>query len=91
MTKTPVTSVRCDVEFDCYVEGSVLAGTIKSTVSEFRTHLFINSPAEQPVIERLIRLAKSGCYAEQLVTRSTPLRSRYTVNGVEDYAFEVTS
>lgn len=81
MTKTPISSVRCEVEFDGYLDGSVLAGTITSGVDEFRTHLIIESPAEQTAIERIIRLAKRGCYAEQLVKNPIALKSSYTVNG----------
>lgn len=82
MTKTPITSVTCDVEFDGYVDGSVLAGTITSGVDEFRTHLTIESTAEQNAVERIIRLAKRGCYAEQLIRNPVPLTSTYTLNGV---------
>ena len=81
MTKTPITSVKCDVEFDGYVDGSVLAGTITSGVDEFRTHLIVDSPAPQESIERIIRMAKRGCYAEQLVKNPIALTSTYTVNG----------
>ncbi len=81
MTKRQVTSAECRCEFDAWVDGSVLKGTVTSGVREFRTHLVVESPEPDEVIARLIRLAKRGCFAEQLVQTPVPLRSTYLVNG----------
>jgi hypothetical protein len=35
------------------------------------------------VIERIVRLAKQGCFAEQMVQTAVPLTSTYILNGVE--------
>jgi uncharacterized OsmC-like protein len=86
MTKKRVTSAECRCEFDAWVDGSVLKGTVRSGVNEFRTHLIIESPESDEDIARLIRLAKRGCFAEQLVQNPVRLKSTYQVNGRE---FEV--
>jgi hypothetical protein len=72
-------SVRC--EFDFFLDGSVLADTVQAGVTEFRTFLEIDSPEPDEVVARIIRTAKRGCYAEQLVTTPVPLVSTYQVNG----------
>jgi hypothetical protein len=83
MTKTVVTSAKCHCELDVWVDGSVLKGTIHAGVNQFRTHFTIESPEPPDRIQALIRLAKRGCYAEQLVRTAIPLASTYSVNGVE--------
>ena len=81
MTKIKITKAECRCEFDAYVKGSVLKNTVQSGVTAFRTHLKIESPEPDEVVARIIRLAKRGCYAEQLVTTAVPLQSTYTLNG----------
>lgn len=81
MTRKRIERAECHCEFDVYQTGSVLQGTVETGVKEFRTHLIIDSPEPDADIERIIRLAKRGCFAEQLVVNSVPLRSSYTVNG----------
>ena len=72
-----------EVEFDFFLEGSVLRGTVRSGARECRTRLHIDSPEPQEVIERIVRLAKQGCFAEQMVQAAVPLVSTYVLNGVE--------
>ena len=81
MLKKTVTAARARCEFDFYLDGSLLADSIRSGVTEFRTALEVESPEPDEVIARIIRSAKRGCYAEQLVTTAVPLVSTYTVNG----------
>ena len=81
MLKKTVNKARVRCEFDFYLDGSLLADTIHSGVTEFRTFLEIDSPEPDEVVARIIRSAKRGCYAEQLVTTAVPLVSSYTVNG----------
>ena len=69
------------VEIDWFVRGSVLANTIEAGASACRTHFKIESPDPRPEIERVIRLAKRGCFAEQMVRNAVPLASTYEVNG----------
>lgn len=81
MLKKTVTSARCRVEFDLYLEGSLLADTNQGGVTQLRTHLVLESPEPEEVVCRIIRAAKRGCYAEQLVQNPVPLVSSFELNG----------
>ncbi len=83
MLKKKVKSASVKVEFDLYLGGSVLAGTVTGGASAIRSHLTIESPEPPEEIERLIKLAKQGCFAEQMLKKAAPLVSTYTVNGKE--------
>lgn len=81
MHKKQITNAECRTEFDIWRKGSVRRGTISAGVSEFRSHFVVESPESDHDVELLIRLAKQGCFAEQLVQNAVPLRSTYSVNG----------
>ena len=83
MLKRKVTGASVRVEFDLYLGGSVLAGTVTGGATAVRTHLTIDSPEPPEEIERLVRLAKQGCFAEQMLRKSTPIISTYVINGEE--------
>ena len=81
MTKTPFTKASCRVEFDWFLQGSVLKETVKSGCRAVRTHFRVESDAPRDKILRLIRLAKKGCYAENMVQTAVPLTSTVELNG----------
>lgn len=81
MMKKQVVRAECDVEFDWFLYGSVLEGTVRSGASACRTIFRIDSPEARDVILKIIRLAKQGCFAEQMVQAAVPLTSLYEVNG----------
>ncbi|HWL65080.1 MAG TPA: hypothetical protein VNP73_03815 [Actinomycetota bacterium] len=83
MLKKTIDRAECSVEFDWYLEGSVLRGTVEAGATECRTHFVIDSPESEQDILRIIRLAKRGCFAEQMVQSSVPLVSTFVVNGEE--------
>jgi uncharacterized OsmC-like protein len=83
MTKKTVTAASVRVEFDLYLGGSVLGGTVTGGATAVRTHLTIDSPESRADIERLVRLAKQGCFAEQMLRKAAPLISTFVVNGEE--------
>ena len=60
----------------------MLKGTVSCAVTEFRTHLEIDSDEPEELIADVIRLAKRSCFAEQLVVTAVPLKSSFAVNGV---------
>lgn len=94
MMKKQVTRAECDVEFDWFLHGSVLAGTVQAGATACRTRFRIESPEPDDVILKIIRLAKQGCFAEQMVQTAVPLSSTYEVNGVAvvvDLSGEVTA
>ena len=83
MLRKRVTGASVRVEFDLYLGGSVLAGTVAGGATAVRSHLTIDSPESPDDIARLVRLAKQGCFAEQMIRRAMPLISTYVVNGQE--------
>jgi uncharacterized OsmC-like protein len=83
MLKKTIDRAECSVDFDWYLEGSVLRGTVDSGATECRTHFLIDSPESDEDILKIIRLAKKGCFAEQMVQAAVPLVSSYVINGKE--------
>jgi hypothetical protein len=83
MLHKTINRAECEVEFDFFLEGSVLRGTVSSGAKSCRTRLHIDSPEPVEVIERIVRLAKQGCFAEQMVQTAVPLTSSYVLNGLE--------
>lgn len=83
MLKKKVKGASVRVQFDLYLGGSVLAGTVTGGATAIRSHLTIDSPEPPEEIARLIKLAKQGCFAEQMLKKSAPLVSTYTINGKE--------
>ncbi|MGH9089629.1 MAG: hypothetical protein ACRDYZ_16230 [Acidimicrobiales bacterium] len=81
--KKTIDRAECDVDFDWYLEGSVLKGTVRSGATGCRTRLVVDSPEDEADILRIVRLAKQGCFAEQLVQAAVPLVSTCIVNGSE--------
>ena len=83
MLKKKVTGASVRVEFDLYLGGSVLAGTVSGGATAVRSHLTIESPEAPEDVAHLVRLAKQGCFAEQMIRKSTPIISTYVINGKE--------
>lgn len=81
MLKKTIDRAECTVDFDWYLQGSVLRGTVEAGATECRTQFVIDSPESEDDIIRIIKLAKRGCFAEQMVQSSVPLVSSYVVNG----------
>ena len=76
-----IDGAKVHVEMDYYLTGSVLKGTVESGCSEVRIHFQIDSPEADDEILEIIRLAKRGCYVENMVRAAVPLESSYTLNG----------
>jgi hypothetical protein len=83
MRKTVIDRAECDVDFDWFLAGSVLRGTVRSGATGCRTRLVVDSPAPEAEILEVVALAKRGCFAEQLVQAAVPLQSTVVVNGTE--------
>ena len=81
MLKKTVTHAECHVEFDWFLYGSVIAGTVNSGATACRTDFKLESPESEADILKIVRLAKQGCFAEQMVQTAVPLTSSYTING----------
>ena len=83
MLKKTIDRAECTVEFDWYLEGSVVRETVSAGATECHTHFVIDSPESEEDVQKIIRLAKRGCFAENMVQTSVPLVSTYVINGEE--------
>ena len=83
MRKLSINEARVHVEMDYYLSGSVLAGTVKSGVTEVRSRFEVSSDEPEEAIAYVIRLAKQGCFAERLVETALPIKSKLILNGKE--------
>ena len=81
MTKTRIAKARVRVAIHWYLQGSVIKGTVDSGCKEDRTDLEVESDVVPEKIRHVVRCAKKGCFAEQMVVRPTPLTSTVTING----------
>ena len=81
MTKTDIRKARVRVQIHWYLTGSVLQGTVESGCKEVRTDLEVDSADAPEKVRNVVRLAKKGCFAEQLVVRPVPLTGSITING----------
>jgi len=81
MMKLMIHRACCHVEGDYVLSGSVLKGTVRVQHKGFRTHLEVESGEPREKLAHLIRCAKNGCFAEQLIVQPVPLRSTIAVNG----------
>jgi hypothetical protein len=86
MMKLKVRKSKVRVAFDFMLSGSVLKGTVKSTWKSVTTDLEIDSDEPMEKIVALVKNAKGGCFAENLVTQQVPLKSSITLRG-ETVAF----
>jgi hypothetical protein len=81
MTKTRIARARVRVLIHWYLEGSVLKGTVDSGCKEVETHLEVDSDDEPGRVRNVVRLAKKGCFAEQMIVRPVPLSGSIRING----------
>ena len=81
MMKLKVKKARCHVELDFQVSGSVLKGTVKGSWQGVSTRLDIDSDEPKEKIVALVRNAKGGCFAEQLIVNPVKLASSITLRG----------
>ena len=81
MKNLAITSAKVHVEMDYYLTGSVLKGTVESGCSEVRTHFDVESAESAESIREIIRLAKRGCFVENMIQTAVPLKSSFRFNG----------
>ncbi len=83
MMKLKFSQASCRVEMDYFLKGSVLKGTVESGCTETRVLLRVETDEDnQEQVDKLIRNAKRGCFAETMIRASVPLKSQVEVNGV---------
>ena len=81
MTKTRITKAKVRVVIQWYLTGSVIKGTVESGCTEVQTHLEVESDDDPAKIRHVVKCAKQGCFAEQMVVKPVPLVSTMTING----------
>ena len=86
MTKTRIAKARVRVLIHWYLKGSVIKGTVESGCKEVETHLEVESDDDAERVRHVVRCAKKGCFAEQMVVKPVPLTGSIRING---QAFEL--
>ncbi len=81
MMKIKLNAASVRVEMDYFRSGSVLRGDMTSGCREVRTFFEIESDAPEDELRQLVRNAKGGCFAENMVQTAVSLKSIITVNG----------
>ena len=81
MKKVGITSAKVHIEFDYYLKGSVMKGTVENGVTEVRSHFEVESDEHCDSVIEIIKLAKQGCFAESLVQTALPIQSTFQFNG----------
>ena len=82
MTQTNITKAKVRVVIHWYLKGSVIKGTVEGGCNEVETHLEIASDDSPEKIAHVVRCAKKGCFAEQMVVKPVPLTSTVKINGL---------
>lgn len=81
MTKTRIAKAKVRVLIHWYLTGSVIKGTVDSGCKEVETHLEVDSDDDPDKVRHVVRLAKKGCFAEQMVVRPVLLSGSIRING----------
>ncbi len=81
MMKVSFTRARVRVDFDYFLSGSVLKGTVNAGCTEVRTHFEVESEETAEKVLAVVKNAKQGCFAERMVTDAVALKSTIALNG----------
>ena len=81
MMKIEFKKARCRIEYDFFLKGSVLKGTVESGSTGFRSFLFIDSDAPKDQIIKLAKNAKGGCFAEWTLRNPVEIEDVLEING----------
>jgi hypothetical protein len=94
MLKVNITRARCVVKAHWTSEGSVFAGTIRSTCHGVETRLELDSDDDVARVAALVRNAEGGCYAQAALQQPVTVVGTVTLNGdpidYKDYPSQVT-
>ena len=81
MMKISFKKAKCRIEYDFFLRGSVLKGTVESGCNGFRSFLFIDSGASTEEVTKLAKNAKGGCFAEWTLKHPVDIESTLEING----------
>ena len=79
--KLQIDDIHAHVTTRFHIEGSALAGTMKSRVHEFDCRVTVASPEPPEKIANLIRLGEDTCFVMQSLLTPVKVNSSTTLNG----------
>jgi hypothetical protein len=77
--KLKVDDVRMSVTTRWHIEGSIIAGSVRSEPLEFDTHIAVESSEPPELIATMLRVAEQTCYVVQSL-RAT-INKTFSLNG----------
>ena len=81
MTKVSINSVKASIRLNLTMTGSVLAQTIEAGPSSVETRFEIESDEDPERIKAVLRNARHGCWARQMVAKPIPFQDTVVFNG----------
>jgi len=79
--KIGIDSVKGSIKLNLKMIGSVLLETIDVTGSTVETHYEVKSTEDDETIVSILKLARKGCWARQMVANSTTFTDTLVLNG----------
>lgn len=79
--KVEIGNVKGYIKLNLTMTGSVLAETIDAGASSVETNFVVESDADAEVIRAILRNARNGCWARQMISKPIPFRDSLTLNG----------
>ena len=79
--KLRLDDVRLHVTTRFRIEGSALAGTIRSQALEFDSQVTVSSPEPPEKITHLLRISEQSCYVMQSLLHPVRVNTSATLNG----------
>ncbi len=76
-----VEDIRVHVTTRFHIEGSALAGTLRSEARDFDCRIIVKSPEPPEKIARLIRVGENSYYVLQSLLKPVKVNSSVTLNG----------
>lgn len=77
----PIKSVKGSISLTITAAGSILAQTIEAGGEGVETNFQIESDADPEKLRMVLKNARNGCYARQMVAKPVPFKDTMTVNG----------
>jgi organic hydroperoxide reductase OsmC/OhrA len=83
MTKMNIKNIRLEQTVRFNIKGSVLAGTVKSSMLGLETHVQVESDEPAERIQKLIQVGEQTCYTMQALLNPIQVTTRVSLNGKE--------
>ena len=76
-----IKSVKGRIKLNLTMTGAVLAETIDAGASSVDTTFEVESDADAESIQSILRNARNGCWARQMISKRLPFNDTLTLNG----------